>query len=149
MPVPKKKVKNNKPLPKPKSNIVKKEKVVKVEKKFETRTIDAKGEILGRLSTRIANILRGKDKPSFRPYLVMGDKVVVINAGKIKVTGNKMEQKIYYHHTGYIGHLKSETLKEVMKKDPTEVIRRAVFGMLPKNKLRNIWMKNLEIRKEE
>lgn len=143
----KKSVKKPTPI-KQKSNIQEK-KVVKEIQEAQTQTFDAKGEILGRLATRISDVLRGKNKPSFRPYLVMGDKVLVINAEKIKVTGAKMEQKKYYHHTGYIGHLKVETLKDVMKDKPEEVIRRAVFGMLPKNKLRNIWMKNLEVRKGE
>lgn len=145
MPVPKKPVKKSLPV-QSKNKVIKKAKVVP---KLETRTIDAKGEILGRLSTRIAVILRGKDKPSFRPYLVMGDKVIVLNAEKIQVTGAKMEQKKYYHHTGYIGHLKSKTMKEIFQKNPEEIIRRAVWGMLPKNKLRDIWMKNLEIRQGE
>ena len=108
--------------------------------------IDAAGKILGRIATEAAVVLRGKNKPQFRPYLVMGDKVLITNAAKFKVTGAKMTQKIYYHHTGYIGHLKSETLKEVFQKNPAEVLKRAIWGMLPKNKLRKLWIKNLEIR---
>jgi len=101
--------------------------------------------VLGRLATKIADTLRGKRKPSFRPYLVMGDKVIVQNASKIILTGNKIEQKKYYHHTGYLGHLKTVTAKELMVKDPGDILKRAVYGMLPKNKLRDGWMKNLTI----
>ena len=107
--------------------------------------IDAQNQVLGRLATQIANLLRGKNKPSFRPYLVMGDKVIVYNANKIKVTGKKMTDKIYYHHTSYIGHLKSKTMKEIYLNNPGEILKRAVWGMLPKNKLRSHWIKNLII----
>ena len=126
-------------------------KLNKIKEKVEiaTQTIDAKGKVLGRLATGIANILRGKDKPTFRPHLLMGDKVIVLNASKIKVTGDKMNQKIYYHHTGYIGNLKSETMADLYRKDPSEILRRAVKGMLPKNRLQNEWMKNLEVRNGE
>lgn len=111
--------------------------------------IDVTGEVLGRIATKIATILRGKNKPAFRPYKIVGDKVLVINASKIMVTGRKMEDKIYYKHTGYLGHLKAETLKDVMHRDPSEVLRRAVYGMLPDNKLRDLLMKNLVIKNEE
>jgi len=107
--------------------------------------MDASGQILGRFATKIADVLRGKDKPTFEPHLLMGDKVVVKNAAKIVITGNKIEQKTYYHHTGYLGHLKATTLKEIMVKDPADALRRAVYGMLPHNKLRDHWLKNLEI----
>lgn len=117
----------------------------KPQNKRETREIDATGQVLGRLATQIAVILRGKDKPSFRPNLIVGDKVKVVNASKIVVTGRKMEQKRYYHHTGYLGHLKEKSLKELMAKDPADVVRRAVYGMLPSNKLRPTLMKNLTI----
>lgn len=100
---------------------------------------------MGRLATQIANILRGKDQPAFTPNRLMGRKVRVSNASKIIITGNKLEQKKYLRHTGYLGHLKSVSLKEMMAKDPREVLRRAVYGMLPANKLRNKWMKNLLI----
>jgi len=113
------------------------------------KTIDASGKILGRLATEIAVILRGKDKPSFRPNLVMGDNVLVINASKIKVTGDKETKKMYYHHTGYLGNLKTTTYGDIFQKNPGEVLKRAVWGMLPKNKLRQIWIKNLEIRNGE
>lgn len=109
------------------------------------REFDAAGQVLGRLATQIAVVLRGKDKPSFRQNLIVGDKVKVTNAAKIVVTGRKMEQKKYYHHTGYLGHLKERSLKDLMAKDPADVIKRAVYGMLPDNKLRPILMKNLEI----
>jgi len=108
--------------------------------------IDASGQVLGRLASRIAHILRGKDKPTFQPNLVMGDKVLVTNASKIVVTGNKLEQKVYQRHTGYLGHLKTITLKEIMAKNPADAIERAVLRMLPANKLRDKWMKNLEIK---
>lgn len=117
--------------------------------KQEVIQIDASKKILGRLATEVAIILRGKNKVDFRPNIVSGDKVIVINAAKIKVTGAKMTQKLYHHHTGYLGHLKTVSLAEMFRKDPSEVIRRAVWGMLPKNKLRKIWMKNLEVRNGE
>lgn len=110
-----------------------------------TREIDAAGQVLGRLATQVAVILRGKDKPTFRPYLICGDKVKIINASKIVITGRKLEQKKYYHHTGYLGNLKEKSMKELMAKNPADVVKRAVYGMLPANKLRKNWMKNLEI----
>ena len=113
--------------------------------KIVTKEFDASGLVLGRLATQIADILRGKGKPSFRPYLSMGDKVVVNNASKIVLTCKKLEQKKYYHHTGYLGHLKTITAKELIVKDPGDILKRAVYGMLPKNKLRDGWMKNLTI----
>lgn len=106
---------------------------------------DATGKVLGRLSTEIADTLRGKKKPAFMPNILMGDKVLVKNAAKIVITGNKIEDKQYYHHTGYLGHLKSVSMKELMTKNPAEVIKKAVYGMLPKNKLRDEWMKNLTV----
>lgn len=130
-------------------NPQKPQKEPKSQRSEKIQKIDASGRILGRLSTEIAIILQGKNKPIFRPNIVLGDKVLIINAAKIKVTGSKMTKKIYYHHTGYLGHLKAQTMKEVYQKDPAEVIRRAVYGMLPKNKLRKIWLKNLEIRNGE
>lgn len=138
---PQKKPKEKKPLPKPNKTV--KQAVQK------TWTLDASGKILGRLATEVATILRGKHKPQFRPHLLVGDKVIIINAAKIKVTGNKMTDKKYFRHSGYIGSLKTETLGEVFSKNPSEVIRRAVRGMLPKNKLQDQWMKNLTIRNGE
>lgn len=101
--------------------------------------------VLGRIATKVAVALRGKDRPEFRPNVVLDVKVVVKNASKIVVTGKKMEQKVYQRHTGYLGHLKTVTLKEKMTKNPSDVLRGAVFGMLPKNKLRDKWIKNLKI----
>lgn len=109
------------------------------------REFDAAGMVLGRLATQIAVVLRGKDKPGFRPNLVMGEKVKVINASKIVLTGRKLDTKKYYHHTGYLGNLKTISAKEIMAKNPGDLIVRAVYGMLPDNKLRKEWMKNLEI----
>ncbi len=106
--------------------------------------IDARGEILGRLAAKIAILLMGKHKPSYRPNLDMGDVVVVKNVDKIKVTGKKMEKKVYYWHTGYLGGLKSIKLKDLFKKDPRLVLKKAVLGMLPKNKLRAKRIKRLK-----
>lgn len=114
--------------------------------KIETVEIDADGKVLGRLATEIAVILRGKNKTNFRPNIVSGEKVLVINASKIVLTGRKIEEKKYYHHTGYIGHLKETGLKELMQSNPSEVVRRAVYGMLPNNKLKKEWMKNLTVQ---
>lgn len=114
--------------------------------KRETHTIDATGKVLGRLATEVAVLLRGKNKPDFLPYKDVGDIVVVVNADKIKITGRKIEQKKYYHHTGYLGGLKAEPLKTIFSKNPGEVLKRAVFGMLPKNKLRNKWIKRLKFQ---
>ncbi len=97
--------------------------------------IDARGKILGRLASGIAQLLMGKDKPNWAPYLDMGDYVVVVNAKEIEVTGKKEEQKVYYRHSGYPGGLKAETLKELRQRRPQEIIRRAVKGMLPRGKL--------------
>jgi large subunit ribosomal protein L13 len=97
--------------------------------------VDAEGQILGRLATRIADTLRGKNKPQYTPHVDTGDFVIVINAEKIAVTGNKLDQKQYYRHSGYPGGLRSRTLREQLERRPTEVLRSAVKGMLPKNKL--------------
>lgn len=113
--------------------------------KIETIEIDASGKVLGRLATEVAVILRGKNKATFRPNLLMGEKVKITNASKIVITGRKIEEKKYYHHTGYLGNLKTVSLKELMAKNPAEVIERAVYGMLPANKLRKEWMKNLTV----
>lgn len=123
--------------------------VNKVKVNQKAYEIDASGKVLGRLATEVANILRGKNKPDFYPNRLVGDKVIVTNASKIIVTGKKMKNKIYYHHTGYLGHLKSKTMEEIFKKNPSEILRRAVNGMLPKNKLRKYWMKNLNIYNNE
>jgi large subunit ribosomal protein L13 len=98
--------------------------------------IDANGQVLGRLATRIASLLIGKDKPNYTPYLDCGDHVVVINAERVRLTGNKIDQKIYRHHSGYPGGLKEIPIRRIMQQRPADVIREAVMGMLPKNKLR-------------
>lgn len=112
-------------------------------------TIDATDKILGRLAVEIANLLRGKHKPDFVPYLNKGDDVVVINTDKIKVTGQKLKKKIYYRHSGYPGGIKQINLEEFLKKDSREVIKKAVYGMLPKNKLRDKVIKKLKLYKKE
>jgi len=107
--------------------------------------VDAEKMVLGRMAVRIANILRGKDKPTYTPHVDTGSFVVVINASKVKLTGNKLDQKIYYRHTGYIGNLKSATLREMLIKKPEEVIKKAVVRMLPKNKLSQASIKKLKV----
>ncbi|RJQ43902.1 MAG: 50S ribosomal protein L13 [Gaiellales bacterium] len=107
--------------------------------------VDASGMRLGRLATRVADTLRGKNKPDYTPHIDTGDFVVVVNAGKIAVTGNKLEDKIYYRHTGYPGGLKQRTLAEMLEKQPEEVIRKAVRGMMPKNRLSRAQLKKLKI----
>ncbi len=97
--------------------------------------VDAEGRTLGRLATHIATALRGKRKPEYTPHIDTGDFVVVVNAEKIHVTGNKRESKIYWRHSGYPGGIKSRTLNEMLEKRPEEVIRKAVKGMLPRNRL--------------
>jgi len=101
------------------------------------RVFDAKGQVLGRLASQIATVVQGKDKPTYTPYREDGDMCVVLNAKDICVTGRKMTDKFYRWHTGYIGHLKERSLKDQLAKDPTEVIRKAVLRMLPRNKLRD------------
>jgi len=105
----------------------------KLEKKWYV--VDASGMVLGRLASEIAKVLRGKNKPEYTPFVDTGDYVVVINAEKIKVTGKKLNQKIYYRHSDYIGSLKETTLKEMLEKHPERVIEFAVKGMLPKGPL--------------
>lgn len=97
--------------------------------------VDAEGEILGRLATRVASVLRGKHKPQFSPHTDVGDYVVVVNAGKIAVTGSKMSDKLYYRHSGYPGGLSEETLAHLLARHPDRVVRLAVEGMLPHNRL--------------
>ncbi|MCX8034283.1 MAG: 50S ribosomal protein L13 [Thermodesulfovibrio sp.] len=106
---------------------------------------DATGQTLGRFASRIAKILMGKHKPSYTPNVDNGDFVVVINAEKIKVTGKKLTDKVYYHHTGYMGNLKAETLKERLEKEPEEVILDAVWGMIPKTRLGKKMIKKLKV----
>jgi len=115
------------------------------EEKKKWRIIDAKGIVLGKLAVQVANVLRGKDKAFYTPHVDIGDYVVVINAAEIKLTGKKETDKIYYHHTGYIGHLKSATAEEMRAKSPENMITLAVSGMLPKNKLRDKFLKKLKV----
>ena len=97
--------------------------------------VDAEGQTLGRLATRIAERLRGKGKPVFTPHIDTGDFVVVVNAEKVAVTGNKLDDKLYYRHSGYPGGLKTRTLREQLERRPNEVLRKAVWGMIPHTKL--------------
>ncbi len=110
--------------------------------------LDAKDQVLGRLATKAARLLIGKDKPSFTPYLDSGDHVVVINADKIKMTGNKVEQKFYYSHSGYPGGLKEVPAKRAREARPEWVVREAIVGMLPKNKLRARRAKKLRVYRD-
>jgi large subunit ribosomal protein L13 len=107
--------------------------------------VDAEGKTLGRLATEIARRLRGKHKPEYTPHVDTGDYIVVINAEKIRVTGNKLQQKMYHHHTGYIGNLKSISLEKQLQKAPERVIETAVRGMMPKNKLGRAMFKKLRV----
>jgi large subunit ribosomal protein L13 len=107
--------------------------------------VDADGQTLGRLATRIADTLRGKDKAQYTPHVDTGDFVVVVNAEKVVVTGNKLDQKRYYRHSGYPGGLRSRTLREQLDRRPTEVIRKAVKGMLPKNRLARQQLNKLKV----
>ena len=118
-------------------------KPLEVERKWYL--IDAEDQILGRLATKVANILRGKNKPEFTPNVDTGDFVIVINAEKVKVTGNKETDKIYYHHTGYPGGLKSASVKEVREKAPEKLIENAVKGMLPHNTLGDEQFQKLKV----
>jgi|TARA_Y100001949_G_scaffold39378_1_gene31859 large subunit ribosomal protein L13 len=107
--------------------------------------VDARNKTLGRLSTEIATRLRGKHKPIYTPHVDTGDYIVVVNASKIRVTGNKMTDKMYYKHTGYIGNLKSENLATMLEKYPERVLMKSVRGMLPKSKLGNAMIKKLRV----
>lgn len=109
------------------------------------KVINAEGKVLGRLATQVATILRGKDKPIFTQHVDTGDHVIVVNASKIKLTGAKSKSKVYKHHTGYPGGLKSTTYEELMAKDPTAAVTKAVRGMLPKNKLGRQIIKKLKV----
>jgi large subunit ribosomal protein L13 len=114
-----------------------------IEKKWYV--VDAKGKTLGRLATVVADTLRGKRKPIYTPNIDTGDFVIIINAEQIVVTGNKPEQKIYYHHSGYPGGLKEETYAKLLARRPEEIVRRAVKGMLPHNKLGRAQIRKLKI----
>ena len=107
--------------------------------------VDATGYTLGRLSSEVAKILRGKNKPIYTPHIDCGDYVIVVNADKIKVTGKKLDQKIYYNHSDYVGGMRETTLKEMMAKKPEKVIELAVKGMLPKGPLGRSMIKKLHV----
>ena len=111
--------------------------------------VDAEGVVLGRLATRIARMLIGKDKANYTPHLDCGDHVVVINAERVKLTGNKIDQKIYRHHSGYPGGLKEIPIRVMLQRRPEEVVREAVLGMLPKNKLRASRARKLRVYLDE
>jgi large subunit ribosomal protein L13 len=114
-----------------------------VERKWHL--IDADGQTLGRLATEIARLLRGKNKPQYTPHIDTGDFVVVVNAEKVIVTGKKAEQKVYYRHTGYPGGLKQTSYEAMLERKPTEILRRAVRGMMPKTRLGRQQLKKLKI----
>ena len=113
----------------------------KIERKWYV--VDAEGCTLGRLASGVASVLRGKNKPQFTPHVDTGDYVIIVNADKVKVTGKKMDQKIYYHHSDYVGGMKETTLKEMMAKKPEKVVELAVKGMLPKGLLGRTMYKKL------
>ena len=104
-----------------------------IERKWDV--VDAEGQTLGRLAVAVANVLRGKNKPVYTPSADTGDYVIVINASKVKVTGKKLDQKVYYHHSDFVGGMKEATLREMMQKHPERVVEHAVKGMLPKGAL--------------
>ena len=107
--------------------------------------VDVKDQVLGRAATQIANILRGKHRPTYTPHVDNGDFVVVINAAHVKLTGKKWQDKLYHHHTGYIGNLKSQSLGSMLEEHPDRVLINAVKGMLPKNKLGAAMLKKLKV----
>lgn len=113
--------------------------------KRQWHVIDASGQTLGKLATRAANLLMGKHKPTFVPYLDVGDFVIVLNATKVRVTGKKPKQKTYYRHSGYPGGIKAETFEELIATHPTRVIEHAVKGMLPHNRLGRAMFKKLKV----
>jgi large subunit ribosomal protein L13 len=116
-----------------------------VDRQRDWYVVDAEGQTLGRLATRIADALRGKRKPRYTPHVDTGDFVVVVNAEKIRVTGKKLEQKRYWRHSGYPGGIKSRTLAEMLERRPEEVIRKAVKGMLPRNRLARKQLTKLKV----
>ncbi len=119
----------------------------KADRDLKWHLVNAEGEVLGRLATTVATRLRGKHNPMFTPHVDCGDAVIVINAEKIVLTGKKMEQKTYYRHSGYMGGLKSRTAKELIERKPEDIIRFAVRGMLPKNRLGRQLLKKLRVYK--
>ena len=115
----------------------------KIERKWYV--VDAEGKTLGRLASEVAKVLRGKNKPVFTPHVDTGDYVIIVNAEKVSVTGKKLDQKIYYHHSDYVGGMKEQTLKEKLAKKPEDVIYLAVKGMLPKGPLGRQMIKKLHV----
>ena len=109
------------------------------------RVVDATGQVLGRLATQVARTLQGKDKPVYTPHTLTGDYVIIVNASRVRVTGRKLTQKLYYKHSGYTGNLKTFALRDLMEKHPDRVLRLAVKGMLPTNKLGREMLKRLKI----
>jgi large subunit ribosomal protein L13 len=107
--------------------------------------VDAEGKTLGRLASELASVLRGKRKPTYTPHVDVGDFVVVVNAEKIAVTGNKREDKLYWRHSGYVGSIRSQSLGDLLERRPEEVIRRAVKGMLPRNPLGRSQLRKLKV----
>ena len=107
--------------------------------------VDAADQTLGRLASQVASVLRGKNKPTYTPSMDTGDYVIVVNADKVKVTGKKLDQKVYYHHSDYVGGMKETTLREMMAKKPEQVIELAVKGMLPKGPLGRTMIKKLHV----
>lgn len=107
--------------------------------------LDADGQTLGRLATQVAALLMGKHKPTYSPHLDMGDFVIVVNASRVRVTGNKLDGKIYYRHTGYVGGIKETPLREMLERHPDRVIEKAVKGMLPRNKLAGSLLRHLKV----
>ena len=107
--------------------------------------VDADGMVLGRLASRVASILKGKTKAIYTPNVDTGDFVVIVNADKIRLTGNKLDKKMYYHHSGYPGGIKKKSAKDIMKSSPEKIIFSAVHGMLPKNKLGRVQLKKLKV----
>ena len=111
----------------------------------EWLVVDAADQTLGRLATEVASVLRGKHKPQYSPAVDVGDYVIVVNCDKIRVTGRKLDQKVYYHHTGYPGGIKAITLRNLLRKHPTRVIEHAVRGMLPKTRLGRRMLRKLKV----
>lgn len=107
--------------------------------------VDAQDKVLGRLASEVARRLRGKHKPNYSTFLDVGDFVIIINADKVRMTGRKWDDKVYYHHTGYMGGIKAETAKELLAKKPEDLLRKAVRGMLPKNTLGRNQLKKLKV----
>jgi large subunit ribosomal protein L13 len=117
----------------------------KEELEHQWYVVNAEGKVLGRLASELAKILRGKHKPAYTPHVDTGDFVVVVNAGKVSLTGKKMKDKIYYHHTGYPGGIKEMSAEKLLAKKPAEMIRMAVRGMLPKNSLGRQMLRKLKV----